>query len=139
MKSKSQIDFDRLLQVHNLDKAEEDRENSWECSKVLTHYEDRGEDCNIQHNLLVDWNDINKTKSWVNFFSPSLSNPIPIISFARHNNLLYKMSFPRLTQYFRTKTAIEMAKVNMTLATPTCIRYKIENSSSQGGLKTPLK
>ena len=47
MKSKSQIDFDCLCQIHDLDKAEEDRENSWQCSKVLKHYEDRGEDDSI--------------------------------------------------------------------------------------------
>jgi hypothetical protein len=49
MKSNSQIDFDRLHRIHNLDKVEEDRDrvNSWECSKVLKHYEDRGEDGNI--------------------------------------------------------------------------------------------
>ena len=122
MKSNSQIDFDRLRQIHYLDKAEEDRENSWECSKVLKHYEDRGEDGNIQHNLLVEWNDINKTRSWVNFFALSLSNPIPIISFARNNNLLNKMPFLHLTQYCKTKTSIEMAEVNKTLASPTCIR-----------------
>ena len=124
MKSKSQIDFDRLRQIHYLDKAEEDRENSWECSKVLKHYEDRREDGNIQHNLLVEWNDINKTRSWVNFFALSLSNPIPIKSFARNNNLLHKLPFCHLTQYCKTKTSIEMAKVNKTLANSTCIRYK---------------
>ena len=72
----------------------------------------------------MEWNDINKSRSWVNFFALSLSNPIPIISFARNNNLLHKMPFRHLTQYCKTKTAIEMAKVNKTLATPTCIRNK---------------
>ena len=52
MKSNTQIDFDRLCQIHSLDKAEEDRWNSWECFKVLKYYEDRGEDGNIQHTLL---------------------------------------------------------------------------------------
>ena len=108
IKSNSQIYFDRLCQIHYLDKAEEDRdrENSWECSKVLKYYEDRGEDGNIHDNLLVDWNDINKIRSWVNFFALSLSNPIPIISFARNNNLLHKMPFCHLTQYCKTITAI---------------------------------
>ena len=104
----SQIDFDRLRQIHYLDKAEEDRENSWKCSKILKQFEDRGEDGNIQHNLLVEWNDIDKTRSRVNFFALSLRNPIPIISFARNNNLLHKMPFRHLTQYCKTKTAIEM-------------------------------
>ena len=34
------------------------------------------------------------------------------------------MPFRHLTQYCKTKTAIEMAKVNKTLASPTYIRYK---------------
>jgi hypothetical protein len=43
------------------------------------------------HKCLVEWNDINKTKSRVNYFALSLSNPKPIILFTRKNNLLYKM------------------------------------------------
>ena len=61
MKSNSQIDFDCLRQIHYLDKAEEDRENSWECSKVLKHYEYRGEDGNIQQ-LTFLWNGMILTK-----------------------------------------------------------------------------
>ena len=34
------------------------------------------------------------------------------------------MPFRHLTQYYKTKSEIEMAKVNKTLASPTCIRYK---------------
>jgi hypothetical protein len=30
---KSQVDFDRLLQLHMLDKTEEDNDMSWECCK----------------------------------------------------------------------------------------------------------
>ena len=42
------------------------------------------------------------------------------------------MPFRHLTQYCKTKTAIEMAKVNKTLASPTCIRYKVGIQVSRG-------
>jgi hypothetical protein len=34
----------------------------------------------LNHKCLVEWNDVNKTKSWVNYFALSISNPKPIIS-----------------------------------------------------------
>jgi hypothetical protein len=33
--------------------------------------------------VLVEWNDMNKSQSWVNFFALSHSNPTLIISFSR--------------------------------------------------------
>jgi hypothetical protein len=80
----------------------------------------------------VEWNDINKTRSLVNLFALSLSNPIPVISFARNNNLRHKMAFHHLAQYCKTKTSIEMAKVNNTIANPTCIRYKFGIQVTRG-------
>jgi hypothetical protein len=63
------------------------------CTKVsiLPHYHVNSSN----HTCLVEWNDINKTKSWVNydFIVLSLSNPKPIISFARNNKPLDKMPF----------------------------------------------
>jgi hypothetical protein len=35
MNTKSQIDFDCLLQLHMLDQTEEDNDMSWECHKVV--------------------------------------------------------------------------------------------------------
>jgi hypothetical protein len=35
MKSKSQVDFDRLLQLHMLDNTEEDTDMPWECYNVV--------------------------------------------------------------------------------------------------------
>jgi hypothetical protein len=35
MNTKSQVDFDRLLQLHMLYKSEEDNYLSWECNKVV--------------------------------------------------------------------------------------------------------
>jgi hypothetical protein len=69
----------------------------------------------------VEWNDINKTKSWVNYFALSLSNPKPIISFARNNNLLDKMPFCHLNQYCRSNTATRILKVS---TSPAGIKYK---------------
>jgi hypothetical protein len=93
MNTKSQIDFDRLLKLHMLNQTEEDNDISWECHKVVDYCKEKGDVNNSNHKCLVEWNDVNKTKSWVNYFALSLSNPKPIISFARNNNLLDKMPF----------------------------------------------
>jgi hypothetical protein len=63
LNTKSQIDFDRLLQLHMLDKTEEDKDMYWGCFKVV-HYckEKGGHHCSNQE-CLVEWNDIDKTKS----------------------------------------------------------------------------
>jgi hypothetical protein len=97
MNTKSQVDFDCFLQLHMLNKTEEDYDMSWECYKVVDYCKQKGDVNNSNHKCLVEWNDVNKTKSWVNYFSSSLSNPIPIILFARKNNLLDKMPFCHLT------------------------------------------
>jgi hypothetical protein len=85
-----------------LDKSEEDNDMSWECHKVVDQCKEKGDVNNSNHKCLVEWNDINKTKSWVTYFALSLSNPKPIISFARNNNLLDKMPFSHLTLYCRS-------------------------------------
>jgi hypothetical protein len=75
----------------------------------------------------VEWNDIKKTKSWVNyyFFALSLRNPKPIISFARNNNLLDKMPFSHLTQYCRSNTAVDIARILKVSTSPEGIKYKV--------------
>jgi hypothetical protein len=79
MNTKSQIDYDRLMQLHMLDNTEEDNDMSWECCKVVDYCKEK-EEVNISnHKCLVEWNDINKTKSWVSYFALSLSNHKPII------------------------------------------------------------
>jgi hypothetical protein len=94
MNTKSQVDFDRLLQLHMLDNTEEDNDMSWECCKLLDYFKEKEDVNSSNHKRLVEWNDINKTKLWVNYFALSLSNPKPIISFARNNNLLDKLLSP---------------------------------------------
>jgi hypothetical protein len=75
------------------DKTEEDNDMSWEWCKVVDYFKEIGDVNSSNHKCLVEWNDVNKNKSWVNSFALSLSNPKPLISFARNNNLLDKMPF----------------------------------------------
>jgi hypothetical protein len=79
MNTKPQIDFDRLLQLHMLDQTEEDNHMSWECHKVVDYYKEKGDVRSSNHKCLVEWNDVNPIKSWVNYFALSLSNLKPII------------------------------------------------------------
>jgi hypothetical protein len=84
------------------------------------------------HKCLVEWNDVNKTKSWVNYFALSLSNPKPIISFARNNDLLHKMPFCHLTQYCRSNTAVDIARILKVSTSPAGIKYKFGILYSRG-------
>jgi hypothetical protein len=72
----------------------------------------------------VELNDVNKTKSWVNYFASSLSKPKPIISFARNNNLSDKMPFFHLTQYCRSNMAADIARILKVSTSPAGIKYK---------------
>jgi hypothetical protein len=96
LNTKSQVDFDCLLQLYMVDNTEEDKDMSWECHKVVDYCKEKGDINSSNHKCLVEWNDVNKTKSWVNYFALILSNPKPIISFARNNKLLDKMPFCHL-------------------------------------------
>jgi hypothetical protein len=63
MNTKSQVDFDCLLQLHMLDQTEEDNHMSWKCCKVDDYCKEKG-DVNIsKYKYLLEWNEINKTKS----------------------------------------------------------------------------
>jgi hypothetical protein len=48
-----------------LDNTEEDNDMSWECHKVVEYCKEKGDDDSSNHKCLVEWNDLNKTKSWV--------------------------------------------------------------------------
>jgi hypothetical protein len=93
-----------------LNKTEEDDDMSYECCKVVDYSKEKGDDHCSNHKCLVEWNDINRTKSWVNYFALSFINPKPIISFAKNNNLLDKMPFCHLTQYSKSNTAVDIAR-----------------------------
>jgi hypothetical protein len=79
--------FDRFLYLHVLDKCEEDNDMSWECHKVVDYSKEKGDVNSSNHKFLLEWNDINNHQSWMSYFAFSISNPKPIISFARNNNL----------------------------------------------------
>ena len=59
----------------------------------------------------------------VKFFTLSLSDPTPILSYARSNNILHKIPFFHLVQYCMFKTEVEISKVHILLSSPTCIWY----------------
>jgi hypothetical protein len=122
--TKSQAYFDRLLQLHTLDNTKKYNDISWEYHKVVDYCKEKGDVNSSNHKCLVEWNDINKTKSWVNYFALSLSNPKPIISFSRNNNLLDKMPFCHLTHYCRSNTAVDIARILEVLTSPAGIKYK---------------
>jgi hypothetical protein len=109
-----------------LDQTEENNDMSWECHKVVDYCKEKGDVNSSNHKCLMEWNDINKTKSWVNydFFALSLSNPKPIISFARNINLLDKMPSCHLTHYSRSNTAVDIAKILKVSTIPAGIKYK---------------
>jgi hypothetical protein len=130
LNTKSQIDFDRLLQLHMLDQTEEDNDMSWECQKVVDYCKEKGDVNSSNHKCLVEWNDINKTKLLVNYFTLNLSNPKPIISFARNNNILDKMTFCHLTQYCMSNTDVDIPRILKISTSPAGIKYKF-------GIKVP--
>jgi hypothetical protein len=124
LNTKFQVDFDRLLQLHIINKTEEDKDVSYECYKVVDHCKEKGDVNSSKHKCLVEWNDINKTKSVVNHFALSISNPKTIISFARKNNLLDKMPFFHLTQFCRSNTAVDITRILKVSTSPAGIKYK---------------
>ena len=122
--SKSQTELDRLHHLHMLDLSEGDKDKSWECTKVLKYCEETGMSTSTNHKCLVEWNDINKSQSCVNFFALSLNNPTPVITFARNQNLLDRIPFCHLVQYCKTKTPMEITRVYKASSSPTGIKYK---------------
>jgi hypothetical protein len=107
-----------------LDRLEEDQDKSWECTKVLKYCEEIGMNTITNHKCLVEWNDINKSQAWVKFFALSLSDPTPVISFARNQNLLNRMPFRHLIWNCKTKTPMKITRVNKASTCPTSIKYK---------------
>jgi hypothetical protein len=124
MNTKSQIDFDCFLQLQMLDNTEEDKDMCWECCKVVDYCKEKGDVNSSNQKCLVEWNDVNKTKSWVNYFASSLSNPKHIISFARNNNLLDKMPFCHLTRYCRSNKSVDIARILKISTSSAGIKYK---------------
>jgi hypothetical protein len=124
MNTKSQVDFDCLLQLHMLDNTKKYNDISWECHTVVDYCKEKGDVNRSNHKCLAERNNVNKTKSWVNYFALSLSIPKPIISFARNNSLLDKMPFCSLTQYCRSNTAVDVIRILKVLT-----RMQVSNTS----------
>jgi hypothetical protein len=107
----------------------------------------KGDVNSSNHKCLVEWNDVNKTKPWVNYFALSLSNPKPIISFARNNNLLDKMPFCHLTHYCRStspagikyKFGIQVPRGTKGIKNAIDLDKKNGNQLLQEAIKTELK
>jgi hypothetical protein len=60
----------------------------------------------------------------MNYFALSISNPKPIISFAWNNNLSDMMPFYHLTQFYRSNTAVDIARILKVSTSPAGIKYK---------------
>jgi hypothetical protein len=56
MNTKSQIDFDCLLQLHILNQTEEDNDLSWECHKVVDYCKEKRDVNSSNHECLMEWN-----------------------------------------------------------------------------------
>jgi hypothetical protein len=54
MNPKSQFDFDRLLQLHTLDKTEKDKGMSYEHCKVVDYCKEKGDDHSSNHTCLLE-------------------------------------------------------------------------------------
>jgi hypothetical protein len=62
LNTKTQVDFDCLLQLHMLDKTEEDNDMSCEYCKVVDYCKEKCDVNSSNHKCLVEWSDINETK-----------------------------------------------------------------------------
>jgi hypothetical protein len=69
MDNKSQVDFDRLCQIHVLGKTEEYKYMVWECTMLVEYYREDGDNYSTNHKCLVGWNDNKKSESWGNFLN----------------------------------------------------------------------
>jgi hypothetical protein len=124
LEPKVQCQFDHMRELHVLDKNEDGHDRSWECIKVLKYSEERTADFDIDHRCLVEWNDLNRSQSWVNFFALCLSKRTPIISFAKDHKLLEKSPFCHIIPNCKSKPSLNMSKACNVSTIPTTIKYK---------------
>jgi hypothetical protein len=73
---------------------------------------------------LVEWNDLSKSQSSDNVFALCLSNPTPVISFAREHKLLDTSPFCHLIPYYKFKPPLNIAKVHKATSSATSVKYK---------------
>jgi hypothetical protein len=81
LNNKSQIYFNCWLQLNISYKTKKENDLYCECHKVVDYCKEKGDVNSSNHKCLVERNDINKTKSWVNYdlFALCLNNYKPII------------------------------------------------------------
>jgi hypothetical protein len=60
----------------------------------------------------------------VNFFALCLSNPTPVIWFARKHNLLDKMPFQHLVNYCKVKTPVDTVRIHKASTSSNIVKYK---------------
>jgi hypothetical protein len=72
--------------------TEDDKDKSWGCTKVLQYSEEKEVNGNTSYNYFVEWNNMNKSQSLVNFF------PLSLISFARKITIC--VIFPSFVTYY---------------------------------------
>jgi hypothetical protein len=49
--------------TYMLDNTQDDKYISWECHKVVDYCKEKGDVNSSNHKCLVEWNDVNNTKS----------------------------------------------------------------------------
>jgi hypothetical protein len=113
-----------LCQLHVLNKIEDDLDESWECTKVIKSCEYSGMDMSTNHYCLVEWDNMNKSQSWVNFFALCLSNPTLVFLFARKHNLLHKMPYQHLVNYRKVEIPVDTARIHKVSTLLSNIKYK---------------
>jgi hypothetical protein len=73
----------------------------------------------------------------MNLFALSISNPKPIISYARNNKLLDQMPFCHPTQYCRPNTSVDIARILKVSTSHTGIKYTF-NIQVPKGIKNAI-
>jgi hypothetical protein len=76
------------------------------------------------HYCLVEWDNMNKSQSWVNFLALCLSNPTPVILFARKHNLLHKIPYQHLVNYCKVEIPVDTARIHKVSTSLSNIKYK---------------
>jgi hypothetical protein len=71
LESGFQSKFDCLRRLHTLDMTEDEKDRFYECTKVKMYSEEDEMDGNTSYKCLVEWNNMNKSQSWMHFFALS--------------------------------------------------------------------
>jgi hypothetical protein len=62
------VDNKKIVSVtSSVGKSSKGKDISWECHKVVDYCKEKGDVNSSNHKCLLEWNDVNKNKSWVNY------------------------------------------------------------------------